>query len=35
MIDDLIKSVSEYKVVWMLALFAGVLYWAFKARFNR
>ena len=35
MIDGLIKSFNEYKVAWMLALFACVLYWAFKTRFHR
>jgi cbb3-type cytochrome oxidase subunit 3 len=35
MIDGLVASIREYKVAWMLGLFAGVLYWAFKARFRR
>jgi cbb3-type cytochrome oxidase subunit 3 len=35
MIDGLVASIREYKVAWMLGLFVGVLYWAFKARFRR
>lgn len=33
--DAILASFEEYKVAWMLVLFAGVLYWAFKSRFRR
>jgi len=35
MINGLLESFREYNVAWMLGLFAGVLYWAFKTRFRR
>jgi len=33
--DSLTELLRENKVVVMLALFVGVLYWAFRARFRR
>jgi cbb3-type cytochrome oxidase subunit 3 len=33
--DALLASFSDYKVAWMLLLFVGVLYWAFRSRFRR
>jgi cbb3-type cytochrome oxidase subunit 3 len=33
--DTLRELLQEYKVAVMLVLFAGVLYWAFKSRFQR
>lgn len=32
--DAFIAQFAEYKVAWMLALFVGVLYWAFRSRFR-
>lgn len=33
--DSLTDLLRENKVVIMLVLFVGVLYWAFRARFRR
>jgi len=33
--DSFIAWFNEYKVAWMLLLFVGVLYWAFRSRFRR
>ena len=35
MLEGLIETLRENKLAWMLGLFAGVLFWAFKARFHR
>jgi len=31
----IIHALRENAVVWMLALFVGVLYWAFRGRWRR
>lgn len=35
MLDALTAFLSAYRVEWMLLLFTGVLYWAFRSRFRR
>lgn len=32
--DAIMQTISDNKVAWMLVLFVGVLYWAFRSRFR-
>ncbi|NQV47199.1 MAG: hypothetical protein HQ504_05390 [Rhodospirillaceae bacterium] len=33
--DAIVQTLSDNKVAWMLALFFGVAYWAFRPRWRR